>query len=196
MISAIILAAGESKRMGKPKQLLAYKSKTLIERAVDTVLASEVDETVVVIGHQAEAIKSLLKKRPVKLVFNERYREGMSASLRTGIENVSPGAEAVLIMLGDLPGLTPDVVNHLITSFHQRKGGIIVPAHLGRRGNPVLFDIKYKPELMSLKGDVGAKQLLASHPADVHEVEVDSDSILTDIDTEEDLKRHGAASQP
>ncbi|MBI4330510.1 MAG: molybdenum cofactor cytidylyltransferase [Chloroflexi bacterium] len=190
MISAIILAAGESKRMGRLKQLLPLEGKTLIERTVDTVLASAVDETIVVLGHQAEAIEPLLKDRPVKMVLNRRYREGMSASLKAGLESVSSSSEAVLMVLADQPGLTADIIDRLLAAYRQKKGGVITPVYRGRRGNPVLIDIKYRPELMKLTGDVGARQLVAAHPEDVYEVEAGSDAILQDIDTEEDLQRH------
>lgn len=190
-VSAIILAAGQSKRLGRTKQLLVYQGKTLIEWAVDTVLASSVGETIVVIGHEAESIKAVLKDKPVKLVFNPDYARGMSTSLKAGIGKVSSEAHGVLIMLGDQPGLTPVIINELIAAFEAGKGGIIVPVYQGRRGNPVLLGVKYKPELMALSGDVGARQVLAAHPEDVHEVEVACDGILQDVDTEEEFRRLG-----
>lgn len=188
MVSAVILAAGQSKRMGRPKQLLVYKGKTLIEWAVDTVLSSCVGETIVVVGHEAESIKAVLKDKPVKLVFNPDYRQGMSTSLKAGVSSVSSRAMGILIMLGDQPGLTPGIINELIAAFEAGKGGIIVPVHHGRRGNPVLLDIKYKRDLMSLTGDVGARQILAAHPADVCEVKERSAGILQDVDTEEEFR--------
>lgn len=190
MISAIVLAAGESKRMGSTKQLLRFGDKTLVEHVVDNVLASNVGETIVVIGCQASSVGAVLKNRPVKLVLNENYREGMSTSIRAAMEQGSSAAQGVLIVLGDQPGVTADVIDKLVSSFEGGKGRIIVPVYKGRRGNPVLFDIKYKAELMKLSGDVGAREVVAAHPGDVCELDVGSEGILEDIDTEQDYKRH------
>ncbi len=189
LISAIILAAGESKRMGRPKQLLVFQGRTLIERAADTVVASKVHETIVVLGHQAEAVKAVLKDKPVRIILNPDYRQGMSTSLKAGLSQVAPDARAVLIMLGDQPGLTPETINQLIEAFEEGKGGIIVPVYNGRRGNPVLLDLKYIAEIMALTGDVGARQILAAHTEDVYEIQSDSESISIDIDTEQDYKK-------
>lgn len=190
MISAIVLAAGQSKRMGKTKQLLTLGNKTLIEHVVDNVLASRVAETVVVIGHDANAIKGVLKNRPVKLALNQNYLEGMGTSVRAAMDQVSPAAQGVLIVLGDQPGITGGVIDQVVSNFSEGKGSIIVPVHKGRRGNPVLFDIKYKSELIKLSGDVGAREVVIAHPDDVYEVDVGSEGILEDIDTEQDYKRY------
>ncbi len=191
MISAIILAAGQSKRMGRTKQLLRFEDKTLVGHVVDNVLASRVAETIVVIGHEASAVQAVLKNSPVKLVLNENYREGMSTSIRAAMEQVSPAAQGVLIVLGDQPGVTGEVIDHVISSFNEGKGSIIVPVYKGRRGNPVLFDIKYRSELMKLSGDVGAREVMAAHPDSVYEAKAGSEGILEDIDTEQDYKRYG-----
>ncbi|MDP2719065.1 MAG: molybdenum cofactor cytidylyltransferase [Dehalococcoidia bacterium] len=190
MISVIILAAGESKRMGKTKQLMVYNGRTLIERAVDVASESVAEETIVVTGHDARLVEKAIKNKAVKIVKNRRYREGMGSSIRTGISSVASDADGVIIMLSDQPGLTPDVINTLVNTFKTKNGGIVVPVYLGTKGNPVLFDIKYREELLNLAGDTGARGVLQGHPADVTEVEISSHGILLDIDTEEDFRRY------
>ena len=170
--------------------MLRFGGKTLIEHVVDNVLASRVAETVVVIGHDANAIKGVLKNRPVKLALNQNYLEGMGTSVRAAMGQVSPAAQGVLIVLGDQPGITGGVIDQVVSNFSEGKGSIIVPVHKGRRGNPVLFDIKYKSELIKLSGDVGAREVVIAHPDDVYEVDVGSEGILEDIDTEQDYKRY------
>lgn len=176
--------------MGRTKQLLRFGDKTLVEQVIDNVLASRVAETIVVIGHEGDAVEAVLRHKPLKLVRNENYREGMSTSVRAAMGSISPSVRGVLVILGDQPGVTAEVIDQLIDSFTEGKGSIIVPVYKGRRGNPVLFDIKYKPELMKLSGDVGAREIVVVHAGEVYEVDVEFEGILEDIDTEQDYKRH------
>ncbi|MDO8578164.1 MAG: molybdenum cofactor cytidylyltransferase [Dehalococcoidales bacterium] len=182
MISAILLAAGESKRMGQPKQLLPLGDKTLVEHALDNLLASRVDEVIVVTGNQAETIAKKVGKRPVKVVLNPDYRLGMSTSLKTGLASIDKDAEAVMVVLADQPFIDAALINRLIDEFTCRNKGIVVPVFKGKRGHPIIFATKYRDELLQLRGDAGAKVLLQSHPDDVLEVAVASGHIHVDID--------------
>jgi molybdenum cofactor cytidylyltransferase len=186
MLSAILLAAGESKRMGELKQLMPLGESTIIEQAIDNLLASAVDETIVVLGHKAEEIKKAIAAKPVKMVVNPYYQEGMSTSIIAGLKPVSSQAQAVMLALGDQPLVDSQTINRLIAEFHSHDKGIALPAYKGRRGNPVIFAIKYKAELLALKGDIGGREIVQRHPEDVLEVAVDSESVITDIDTRED----------
>jgi molybdenum cofactor cytidylyltransferase len=186
MLSAILLAAGESQRMGELKQLMPLGKGTIIEQAIDNLLASAVDEVIVVLGHKAEEIKRVIAARQVKITVNPDYREGMSTSIIAGLKLADPNAEAVMLALGDQPLVDSQTINRLIDEFHKSGKGIALPTYNGKRGNPVIFAIRYKPELLELKGDIGGRDIVKRHPQDVLEVAVDSESVISDIDTRED----------
>jgi molybdenum cofactor cytidylyltransferase len=186
MLSAILLAAGKSKRMGELKQLMPLGEGTIIEQAIDNLLASAVDEVIVVLGHKAGEIKRAIAARPVKITVNPDYEEGMSTSIIAGLRLVDPKAQAVMLALGDQPLVESQTINRLIDEFRKSDKGIALPTYKGKRGNPVIFAIKYKPELLKLKGDIGGRDIVKRHPQDVLEVAVSSEGVITDIDTEED----------
>jgi len=188
MLSAILLAAGESKRMGKPKQLMPLGKHTLLEQAIDNLLDSSVDETIVVVGHKAEEITKTIATRPVKIVINPDYREGMSTSIIAGLILADPRSQAVMLALGDQPLVASRTINQLIDAFNSHNKGIAVPAYQGRRGHPIIFDFKYKAELLKLKGDIGGREIIRNHPNDVLKVAVDSESVVSDIDTQDDYQ--------
>jgi molybdenum cofactor cytidylyltransferase len=188
MLSAILLAAGESKRMGEPKQLMPLGSSTLLEQAVDNLLNASVDETIVVVGHRAEEITKAIATKPVKIMLNPNYRQGMSTSIIAGLILVDPKSQAVMLALGDQPLVASQTINQLIEAFNNQNKGIAVPTHKGKRGHPIIFAIRYKPELMELEGDIGGREILQRHPEDILEVAVDSESVITDINTQEDYQ--------
>jgi len=188
MLSAILLAAGESKRMGALKQLMPLGESTLLEQAVDNLLNSSVDETIVVVGHKAEEITQAIASRPVKIMFNHNYPQGMSTSIIAGLILVDPKSQAVILALGDQPLVESQTINQLIDAFNSHDKGIAVPTHRGKRGHPIIFAIRYKAELLELKGDIGGREIIKNHPDDVLEVAVDSESVISDIDTQDDYQ--------
>lgn len=188
MLSAIILAAGESKRMGEAKQLMPLGKSTLLEQAIDNLLNSSVDETIVVLGHKAEEITTKIANKPVKVVINPDYQQGMSTSIVAGLIMVDPRSRAVMLALGDQPLVASRTINQLIEAFNKNRKGIAVPTYQGKRGHPIIFDIKYKAELFKLKGDIGGREIIQNHPKDVSMVAVDSESVISDIDTKDDYK--------
>jgi molybdenum cofactor cytidylyltransferase len=188
MLSAILLAAGESKRMGEPKQLMPLGSSTLVGQAIDNLLNASVDETIVVVGHKAEEITKAIATKPVKIMLNPNYRQGMSTSIIAGLILVDPKSQAVMLALGDQPLVASQTINQLIEAFNNQNKGIAVPTHQGKRGHPIIFAIRYKPELMELEGDIGGREILQRHPEDILEVAVDSESVITDINTQEDYQ--------
>ena len=188
MLSAILLAAGESKRMGEPKQLMPLGKHTLLEQAIDNLLNSSVDETIVVVGHKAEEITKAIATRPVKIMLNHNYRQGMSTSIIAGLILIDPKSQAVILALGDQPLVASQTINQLIDAFNSHNKGIAVPTYQGRRGHPIIFDIKYKAELFKLKGDIGGREIIRNHSKDVLKVAVDSESVVSDIDTQEDYQ--------
>lgn len=189
-ISAILLGAGESKRMGFDKLSLPWGRKTVFEHCFETLLQSEVQEWVVVLGAQNnKKIKKLCQGRKIKIVINPRSKRGMSTSIRKGLEAIPPRSDGILIALGDQPFLKTRTINALIRAFVQGKGGIIIPSFRGRRGHPVIFHKKYKRELLNLKGDVGGRSIIERHPEDIRVVQVKSEGVVMDVDTWQDYKR-------
>ena len=187
-VSAIVLAAGESKRMGTLKQLLPFGGSTIIEQVVNNTLESEVNEIIVVLGHQAKRIASRIAGKPLKIVLNRDYHQGISSSIKCGLNHISKTSDGVMIFLGDQPLIGKEIINKLVKEFATARHGIVTPVYNMRRGHPVIFAAKYKPELSRLEGDIGAKKVIEAHPEDILEVEVNSESIISDIDTENDYR--------
>ncbi len=186
MVSAILLAAGESKRMGKPKQLMPFGRSTILEQTIDNLLNSKVSEVIVVLGHKAEEIKQKLATKPLKMALNPVYHQGMSTSIIAGLKLVDERARAIMLALADQPFIDSQVINRLVDEFCDHNKGIVIPTYQSRRGHPIIFAIKYKEELAGLKGDIGGRQIIEHHPDDVLEVAVDSPAINIDIDTTDD----------
>ena len=198
MISAILLAAGESKRMGRPKQLLEWQGKTLIERSLESLSNSAADEIILVLGHEADRIKETLTALPIKIAINPDYKQGMASSLRRGLLAMDPGSEAFLVLLADQPGIGPEIINTLIRAFQQAdpKRGIVRPVYRGRPGHPVLIGVQYRNEALELRGDVGARRILMNHPEDILEIAVETDAVLKDIDTPAEYREYTKRAGP
>lgn len=184
-VSAIILAAGESKRMGMSKQLMPLGRDTLLGQTIDNFLSSKVSEIIVVVGHRAQEVIDAIGSRPVKVAINPSYQEGMSTSISTGLNLISDKVQGIMIALADQPFIGKQTIDRLIEAFSNSNKGIVIPVHKDRRGNPVIFNIQYKQELLALKGDVGGREIIAKHPEDIIEIIFDSDDIVNDIDTED-----------
>jgi len=186
IISAILLAAGESNRMAQPKQLMPFGQSTILEQAIDNLVNSAVSETIVVLGHKAEEVLKAIAVKPVKIAINSNYPQGMSTSIITGLNLIDNRAQAVIIALGDQPFVDSQTINSLLEAFVAHNKGIAIPVYQGRRGHPVIFDIKYKDELLKLKGDIGGREIIDRHSDDVLEVAVNCEGILIDINTMDD----------
>lgn len=189
MIWAMILAAGESKRMGKPKLLLPYGEKTIIETIVETVVSSNVENTLIILGSDREKIEEKIKNSPVKIVYNRDFRSGMLSSVQCGFKAVPEETRAVLVVLGDQPKISADVINKLIDAYKSTGKGIVLPVYKKERGHPVLIDMKYRSEVENLSPEVGLRGTVYNHPEDILEVDVETSSIFQDIDYESDYKR-------
>ena len=189
MIGAVVLAAGESKRMGVPKLLLPYRGATIIEAVLDAVTASGADVTLVVLGANRTAIREKIRRFPVSVAVNTRFREGMLSSIQTGISALPRRCRAALVVLGDQPDLPTSVIDGLINAWNGGRKGIVVPVFEGRRGHPLLLDLKYRREIDRLKPETGLRGLLAAHPGDILEVGLPEAAILVDIDTPEDYRQ-------
>ncbi len=189
MIWTMILAAGESKRMGKPKLLLPYGEKTIIETIVETIVSSNVENTLVILGSNREKIEEKIKNYPVKIVYNCDFRSGMLSSVQYGFKALPEETRAVLVVLGDQPKISAGVINKLIDAYKSTGKGIVLPVYKKERGHPVLIDMKYGEEVESLSPEVGLRGTVYNHPEDILEVEVETPSIFQDIDDESDYKR-------
>ena len=183
MVSAILLAAGESKRMGKPKQLMPWGKTTIVEQAIDNLLNSKVSEVIVVLGYRAEEIIEKVATKSIKIAVNPTYHRGMSTSIITGLHLIDDRAKAIMLALADQPLIDSQIINRLIDEFCDHNKGIAIPTYQNKRGHPVIFAIKYKEELLGLQGDIGGRQIIKEHPDDILEVAVASPSINIDIDT-------------
>lgn len=190
-IAAIVLAAGQSRRMGGPNKLLAdVGGKPMVRRSVETALEAGATPVIVVLGHQAEAVSAALDGLPVRFVHNPDFAAGLSTSLKRGLAEVPGEADAALVCLGDMPFVRAAELRRLAAAFNPTEGrAICVPTRGGKRGNPVLFARRFFAEMQALAGDSGAKHLLGEYPELVAEVEMASDGVLTDIDTPESLER-------
>jgi len=188
VISAVILAAGRANRLGVPKLLLKLGGVSLLRRALDIVLASEVDDVAVVLGRDAEGLRPECPQGDprVRVLENPRYWEGQSASLKAGISALSPEAEAALIMLADQPLVTPATIDALVDKYRQMGKPVVAPFYRGQRGNPVLFARSLFPELLAIEGDVGGRGVVSRHHEDMARVDFETALPLKDIDTWED----------
>ncbi len=194
MITAIVLAAGESRRMGRANTLLLpFGETTLSARVVRTVRQSEAGDVIVVLGHEADRVRAVLEGDGVTIVENDRYREGMTTSIHAGVRAASPEAVGFMICLSDLPLIEPEELNRLIAVFEEaarsNERPIVVPTFESRRGNPVLFSAFYKPELLDHKGLMGGKEIVKQNPHHVLEVAMATDHVLRDVDTMEAYQR-------
>lgn len=196
-ISGMLLAAGLSTRMGQPKQLLPFGKSTIVETVVDNMLDSKFCEVIVIVGHCATQVQDILGERPVKIVFNPDYREGMLTSAQVGIrslnfENVKNKSDrdAFSLMLVDQPFITSELIDKVIDAYGQTDKGIVLPSYNYKRGHPVIFHQRYADDILALGTESGGvRSLFKSHSEDIHYVNVDTDDVLRDIDYREDYKR-------
>ena len=185
-IWAIVLAAGESKRMKVPKLLLPFNGKTMIEKVVENVTRSEVFHTLVVLGSYRNEILGVIGHLAASYCYNENYRNGMLSSVQCGFKSLPAYYDAVLVFPGDQPMIGPEVTNMIIKAYRETGKGIIIPVYRKKRGHPILIDRRYRVEIEKLDVREGLRALAHKFASDVYEVEVDNDGILRDIDTREE----------
>jgi molybdenum cofactor cytidylyltransferase len=192
MVSAILLAAGESRRMvGDFKPLLKWGTRTVIGACIDNLKRSRVDEIIVVLGFRESEIRSRLAGAGVQFAINRDYRKGMLSSLKTGLPLISPRCEGVLVALVDQPMVGPEVINPLVISYGDYEKKISVPTYQGKHGHPIIVSREFEEEIMRLDDadPEGLKAILNAHRSEIQEVPVDSAAILEDIDSPEDYAR-------
>ncbi len=190
MINALVLAAGESRRMGQPKPLLRFGATTFLEQIVSVLRLSAVDRITVVLGAKAQAIRAATDLPGVDIVINENYAQGQLSSLRAGLQSIPPEVEAILLCLVDNPFVTTDAVNGVIHAYHETRKPIVIPVADGRRGHPALFARAVFAELLNAPADEGARAVVKANVERVQEVDVRDRSILVRIDTPEDYRSY------
>jgi molybdenum cofactor cytidylyltransferase len=188
-IAALILAAGRSSRMAPANKLLVeVDGAPMVARAVEAAKRSQAVATIVVVGNEAARVRQALAGSDARIVDNPDFAEGLSSSLRVGLAALPPDIDGVLVQLGDMPRVTAAHLDRLIAAFNPIEGrAICVPTHRAKRGNPILWDARFVPEMLALTGDQGARSLLGAHADQTCEVEMGDDGVLLDVDTPQAL---------
>lgn len=187
-VAGIVLAAGESRRMGRLKALLPFGNRTVIEQVLHPLLQSDLVSITVVLGHRAEEIAAVLKALPVHLVTNPYYRDGMTTSVQAALRHITPRPDAYLLALVDQPqlGITP--VQRVLTAFNQTDKGLVIPTWNGKRGHPIILAARYRQEVLTLGPDQGLNLVTRGHPDDTLELPMSDDDILRDMDYQEEYE--------
>jgi len=191
--AGIVLAAGMSTRLGRPKQLVEVGGKTLLARVVAAALESELSEVVLVLGHEAGKVQAALGSlgchEQLRIVVNERYEDGMAGSLQAGLMPVKEHYPAVMFLLGDQPLIDAGAINFLLSHFWSSDKDICVPVQGKRRGNPTCFSCRCYDQILGTRGDTGAREIIRRNPDDVLLVEIGNPSFFLDVDCAEDLEQ-------
>lgn len=182
-IWALVLAAGESRRMGTPKMLLPFRGKTMAEHVIMNIRNAGIKNILAVTGAEKEKLPMLFQKLSVNFCLNNNYHEGMLSSVICGLRNLPQDVRAVLVFPGDQPLITPVAINLVTESYFTSGKGMVIPLFNGRRGHPLLFDAKYRGEVESLNPSEGLRSLATAHPHDIEEIETNDPGILKDFDT-------------
>lgn len=185
-IWAIILAGGESKRMGFPKMLLTFDGVTMIEKVMENVKMSDICDAIVVLGSESEKIKGLVEKASFRPCYNEKFQEGMLSSVKCGFRNLPGNVDAAMVFQGDQPFISAAVVNSVINAYYSSGKGIVIPVYNNKRGHPLLVDRRYMDDIEGISPVNGLRELARIFAADVLEVQSDEPGILRDFDTYDD----------
>src|SRR5207244_8101538 len=191
MRTAIILAAGESRRMGTLKPLLPFGSGSVIGQVVRSLQACPIDAVLVVVGHRGAEIAAHLREFELpllRIVENPNYVQGMLSSVQAGVAAADPATTQFLISLADQPSIPPELIRHLIGVFEEQRPGMLVPTFEGRRGHPLLTDARYRDEIATLDPDVGLRELLQRHSEDLRLSPVSIEAVVRDLDTREEYE--------
>jgi molybdenum cofactor cytidylyltransferase len=191
---AIILAAGESRRMGQPKQLLPFGDKTMLECVIDAFKTPRVDEIRVVLGYQADEIAAKIGSQagtpvPLRIVKNPVYRRGMFTSMQAGLRDLPKKTKIVLLAICDQPRLKRETVETLIEKFEKKHHKILIPSYNGRQGHPPLLRAEYAKEILTMDESMTLKHFYGEHADDIERLVVEDEGVLIDIDDRETYER-------
>lgn len=190
MISAIILAAGQSKRMGKPKMLMPWGKLTVIEQVVATFIGAGTGDILVVTGGAREQVEKITEKYPVRRFHNHAYDQGeMLSSLQCGLSAMKKEVEAVVVGLGDQPQIQEESVRAISAAYRRTGATLVVPSYENRRGHPWLVARPLWHEILAMSSPQTPRDFLRRHAAEIHYVNLETPSILADLDTPEDYEK-------
>lgn len=187
MISTIILAAGESKRMGQPKMLMSWGKATVLEHVISVFRKAGIEDIVVVVGAERERVEEIISQYPVRSIYNKNYASSeMLSSLQCGLGAMTSQTQATLIGLGDQPQVQEGSVRLICGAYHNMRSKLIVPSFQMRRGHPWLVGRTLWGELLNMKAPESPRDFLNKHSGDIHYVDANTGTILADLDTPED----------
>lgn len=191
-IAAVVLSAGESSRMGRPKALLPIEGETFIGRIVGSLKRTQVGKILVVLGHNAGPLAAAIGALPVEILINPNYQLGQLSSLQVAVRTLlpDPDCDGMLVHLVDHPYIDASLVDRMIRQFYESKKDIVVPRCRGKRGHPVLFSRRLFGALLDAPMDQGAKAVVNAHGDATLEMETDEEGITVDIDTPELYRQH------
>lgn len=187
-VAGIILAAGDSTRMGKENKLaLPWNGKPMLAHVIKAALHSKLSQTCVVLGHQSQLIKGMINHLKILWVENNHWKTGMASSIVAGVKRMEK-YDGYLILLGDMPLINSQMINDII--FHGTMNNIVIPVHQGKQGNPVFFGSFFRNDLLSISGDQGAKKIIQQYADSVVKIDIQSDAIFQDIDTKANIMEY------
>lgn len=189
-IYGVILAAGESSRLGFPKQLLPFRDKTILGIAIENVLKSQLKKIFLVLGYKASVIKkslnSLIRNKKIKILINRNFKKGKATSIQLALKKVPPSCQGIMFILGDKPLVDRELINQLLKIFQQKGTLLAFPVYQRQRGNPVIFHKKLFPELLKLKGDYGGQKLIRKYWNSAAKLKLKSWDSQLEVDSWED----------
>ncbi len=197
MISAILLAAGQSLRMnGENKLIKEIDGIPLINYSIKNILGSSISEVIVILGHEDKKIKNIIdRNKKINFIYNDDFKSGMASSIKIGISNISKKADAFFVCMGDMPNVNQNIYNKLIKARYnynkklkpQHRKEIVIPTYEGKNGNPILFSKFMKKDIMTIKGDIGAKEIIKLNEKKVLHIPFGGNGVILDFDTQEDF---------
>jgi molybdenum cofactor cytidylyltransferase len=190
-VAAVVLAAGQATRMGEQKLLLPVGEHPMVRRVVDAALGSRAARTIVVVGHESDAVLEALDGAPVLVAMNAEYADGMSTSLQAGLRASAGSCDAAIFLLGDQPYVTSTLIDEMIDRFVSTNAAVVRPAVCGRPANPVLMGSALFAEILEQRGDVGGREIVERHSDEVSLVSVDDPQVCIDIDSPQEYEATG-----
>lgn len=184
MVSAVLLAAGQARRMGQPKQLLPLDGKPMVWQVAAAACEAELLEVVALTGAVGEEVGQALADLPLRIIHNENWSTGQASTIRLAVQALDARAKAVLFLLADQPLVHKALINKLVKVYRGTGASLVVPRYQNQRGNPTLFDLTHwRTELLQLTGDQGARGILTAHPQCIRYVDWPEPEIFLDVDT-------------
>jgi molybdenum cofactor cytidylyltransferase len=187
-IVGVVLAAGESRRMGRLKALLPFGPRTVLEQVLQPLLQAALSGVVVVVGYRAADLTAVLASLPVQVLENPDYQHGMTTSVQVALRQITPLPDAYLLALVDQPNIGLGPIRRLVDAFAHTHKGILIPTYQGKRGHPLLLAVRYRDAVLALGPQQGLNLVTRTHPEDTLEVSMESDDILRDMDYQADYE--------